>query len=187
MSSLQLLKLVTIPCSWNAANWFLLNSPTKLLIQTPRWAQPYGHKCALPAFFQQVAKTNLKNSLYSRFCLLHLFYTITNQLLTHNFKTKDSKTQRFSLIHLAAKPAPKRLKVINSLNATYLLWVFVCFTVEILMSRLFPRPPWILCNVFYMHHITFPEISNKILNLKKMLCQQILGVGNLYLPYTSSS
>lgn len=105
-------------CPLNAANWFLLTSPTKLLIQNPSWAHPYG---ALSAFFQQVAKTNLKNNSYSPFCLFHYFIQLLINYLPTISKLKISKTQRFSHIHFTAKSARKWLKVINSLSATYLL------------------------------------------------------------------
>lgn len=91
-------------CPLNAANWFLLTSPTKLLIQNPSWAHPYG---ALSAFFQQVAKTNLKNNSYSPFCLFHLLYTITYQLLTHNCKTKDFKNAKIFSHSLHSKICSK--------------------------------------------------------------------------------
>lgn len=132
MFSLQLLTLITIPCSWNAANWWPPECPTKLLNHTQNWAHPYGHKYALPALSSLclhsitthlVAKTKTWKTT-----LIHpVVYSIhLKQLIRNTYRHSQNilKTQRFFLTYLAAKSALKWLKVINAPHLYVLLWKY---------------------------------------------------------------
>ena len=61
--------------------------------------------------------------------------------------------------------------------------MFYCGNRNVLITaQTFQR---VVCNIFYVHHITFLEVSKKILKSKKVWSWQILGIVSSYLLNSS--
>lgn len=149
----------------------LIVVPLNTLAHIPNWAQTYGCKYAFLLSSLSIwvgwmgcdttsisSKKKIKTTATKKlskylFTLLLIPPTFYNWLtLIHISKQKTLKTQRFSITHLAANLLWSDWGLLIVL-ISHLLWIFVCFILDILMSWLVPRSPWVYYVVYCVYII----------------------------------
>lgn len=137
------------------------------MVSSPLWS-----KMCTSCFFPASCQNKLENCFYSPFCLLHLLHSITNQLVTHNFKTKDSKMQRFLSFTWQQNLL---LSVWRLLIALMQLICCICmfYHRNIDISIIFLGT--MKCILYALYHLSRNIQQN--FKSKKVLCQHIWGLG----------
>lgn len=162
----------------------LIVVPLNTLAHIPNWAQTYGCKYAFLLSSLSIwvgwmgcdttsisSKKNQNNSNKKTIQVsFHSFAYSTYLLQLVNtyphFKTEDSENSKIFHYSLGGKPALKWLRVINSLNLSFIVNICMFYSgyFNVLIGTQISLS--VLCSILCIHHITFQEMSKNFLEPK---------------------
>ena len=164
----------------------LIVVPLNTLAHIPNWAQTYGCKYAFLLSSLSIwvgwmgcdttsisskkknkttATKKLSKYLFTLLLIPPTFYNWLTITYPH-FKTEDSENSKIFHYSLGGKPALKWLRVINSLNLSFIVNICMFYSGDFNVLIGTQISLSVLCSILCIHHITFQEMSKNFLKPK---------------------